>query len=305
MRVRALLRASGLLLTLGLCGAGAVLAESGYEIGNADVIQVAVLGQPTFSGDFTVDGEGLIAYPFLGRVKASGLSPAELERKLVTLLSDGYLKRPQVSVTVKQYRSQRVYVLGEVKTPGPYGLRDNRSLLTLLGDVGEILPTVGHEVVVIRPPAPAPPPTTEAGSWSEPAPEGAPAPPASPTPPARLGPALPGEVPGAAVYRVNLRELRSGYADRDLRLEVGDTIYLPKAAHVYVTGHVSKPGTYAFEEGLTVFRLLAMAGSVTERGSEKGVRIVRLVDGRRRELKVKPTDVLQPDDTLHVPERFF
>jgi polysaccharide export outer membrane protein len=112
-------------------------------------------------------------------------------------------------------------------------------------------------------------------------------------------------VPGATIYRVNLRELRSGYVERDLQLEVGDTIYLPKAAQVYVTGHVAKPGSYPFEEGLTVFRLLAMAGSVTERGSEKGARIVRLVDGRRREFKVKPTDVLLPDDTLHVPERFF
>ena len=288
------------LLQLGVLGAGTARAQSAYEIGSGDVIQVAVLGQPTFSGEFTVDGEGLIAYPFLGKVKASANSPAELERKLVTLLSDGYLRRPQVSVTVKQYRSQRVFVLGEVKAPGPYGLRDNRSLLTLLGDVGELLPTVGHEVVVIRPPA-APP--AEPAPSGESAPEGS----AAPPPPAatRGGPALPGEVPGSAVYRVNLRELRSGYADRDLRLEVGDTIYLPKAAHVYVTGHVSKPGTYAFEEGLTVFRLLAMAGSVTERGSEKGVRIVRLVDGKRRELRVKPTDVLQPDDTLHVPERFF
>jgi polysaccharide biosynthesis/export protein len=297
-----------LLLALGLIESLEARAEGAYEIGSGDVLQVTVLGQPAFSGDFTVDGEGLIGYPFVGRVKASSLAPSELERKLVTLLSDGYLRRPQVAVTVKHYRSQRVYVLGEVKAPGPYGLRDNRSLLTLLEDVGEVLPTVGHEVLVIRPPAAGAPAPSDSSSRTDQALEGSPAP-ATPTPapaPApRVGPALPGEVPGAAVYRVNLRELRSGYADRDLRLEVGDTIYLPKAANVYVTGHVSKPGTYAFEEGLTVFRLLAMAGSVTERGSEKGVRIVRLVDGRRREFKVKPTDVLQPDDTLHVPERFF
>jgi polysaccharide export outer membrane protein len=233
---------------LGLLGAANARAESGYEIGSGDVIQVAVLGQPTFSGDFTVDGEGLIAYPFLGKVKASANSAAELERKLVTLLSDGYLRRPQVSVTVKQYRSQRVFVLGEVKSPGPYGLRDDRSLLTLLQDVGELLPTVGHEVVVIRPPAPPPlaTPSVEAAPGADPTPEGAPAP-VAPPPAPRLGPALPGEVPGAAVFRVNLRELRSGYADRDLRLQVGDTIYLPKAAHVFVTGHVAKPGTYPFE----------------------------------------------------------
>jgi hypothetical protein len=190
-------------------------------------------------------------------------------------------------------------------------LRADRALSTLLLDVGDLLPTVGHEEIVIRPPAPTPPsppvPHTTSDGWvvggAEPE---APAPSAEPTPlPARAGPALPGETPGSEIFRVNLRELRSGYGDRDMTLQVGDTIYFPKAAQVYVTGHAARPGPYPFEEGLTVYRLLAMAGSVTERGSEKGVRIVRLVDGKRREFKVKPTDTLLPDDTLHVPERFF
>jgi polysaccharide biosynthesis/export protein len=115
MRVRAW--ASCLIAALWV-GTAPASAQPAYEIGPGDVVQVAVLGQPSFSGDFTVDGEGIIPYPFLGKVKASALSPAELERKLVTLLSDGYLRRPQVSVFVKQYRSQRVHVIGEVKNPG-------------------------------------------------------------------------------------------------------------------------------------------------------------------------------------------
>jgi polysaccharide biosynthesis/export protein len=290
-------------------GTAPTSAQPAYEIGPGDVVQVAVLGQPTFSGDFTVDGEGIIPYPFLGKVKASALSPPELERKLVTLLSDGYLRRPQVSVFVKQYRSQRVHVIGEVKNPGAYGLRADRALSTLLLDVGDLLPTVGHEVIVIRPPGPTPPaaegPQTTSDGWVVGGAEAeTPAPAPTPLPP-RTGPALPSEMPGSEVFRVNLRELRSGYGDRDMTLQVGDTIYFPKAAQVYVTGHAARPGPYPFEEGLTVYRLLAMAGSVTERGSEKGVRIVRLVDGKRREFKVKPTDTLLPDDTLHVPERFF
>jgi len=63
-------------------------------------------------------------------------------------------------------------------------------------------------------------------------------------PPPRPGPALPGEVPGAEVFHVNLRELRSGYPDKDMRLLVGDTVYFPKAAQVYVTGHVARPGAF-------------------------------------------------------------
>ena len=110
------------------------------------------------SGEFMVDRQGMIQFPFLGSVKASEMSAHELERKLTTLLSDGYLKRPQVSVTVKESNSQRVYVTGEVRKPGAYGLRADRSLRGLLADIGELGPDAGHEVVVIRPPKPEEPP---------------------------------------------------------------------------------------------------------------------------------------------------
>ena len=116
---------------------------------------------------------------------------------------------------------------------------------------------------------------------------------------------LPGEVEGAQVYRVNLRELRSGYPDRDIQLQVGDTVYFPKAAHVYVTGFVVRPGTLVYEEGLTVYQAINLAGGVTERGSEKGVRIVRLVEGKRKTIRPKINEVVQPEDTVQVPERFF
>jgi polysaccharide biosynthesis/export protein len=273
-----------------------------YEVGPADVLSVIVLAQPTMSGEMAVDAEGMLNFPFLGRVKAAGLSPLELERKLVTLLSDGYLKRPQVSVSVKQYRSQRVFVTGEVVRPGPYGLRPDRSLLTLLQDVGELTPNVGHEVIVIRAPAPAPEPWPTDGASNGGGEVAAPAPP--PTPPARVGPLLPGEVPGSEIFRLNLRDIRSGYPDKDMKLAVGDTVYLPKAAQIYVSGHVAKPGAYRYEEGLTVFQALALAGSPTERGSGK-VKIIRLVDGKRKEFRPKMSDPMLPEDTLHVPERFF
>ncbi len=272
-------------------------ADPPYEIGAGDVIQVLVLGQPTLSGDFSVGTDGIVPYPFIGHVKAAGMSPSELERKLATLLGDGYLRHPQVSVTVKQFKSQRIFVTGEVSRPGPYGLRPDRKLSSLLQDVGDLGANVGHEVVVIRPPDPAATPTEPSTDGSERAP--------SPAPSPREGPMLPGEVEGAQVYRVNLRELRSGYPDRDIQLQVGDTVYFPKAAHVYVTGFVVRPGTLVYEEGLTVYQAINLAGGVTERGSEKGVRIVRLVEGKRKTIRPKINEVVQPEDTVQVPERFF
>ena len=55
------------------------------------------------TGNFTVDAEGMVSFPILGKIKAAEHTPLELERKLTTLLADGYLKRPQVTVTVAEY----------------------------------------------------------------------------------------------------------------------------------------------------------------------------------------------------------
>lgn len=295
------MRSAGLLLCL-LAVLGPLAAED-YEIGVGDVVHVIVLDQPGLTGDFPVDSEGMIAFPFLGRVKSASLSAAELERKLVTLLADGYLKRPQVSVSVREFGSQRVFVTGEFQRPGAYSLKADRSLLTLLGNVGELTPNAGHEILVIRPPKPeAPEPAPPPGSDEPLEPVAQPSP-ATPAP--RVGPLLPGEVPGSQVFRISLRDLRSGDPEKDLRLEARDTVYLPKAAQVYIMGHVARPGSYRFEEGLTVFQALLMAGGVNDRGSSKRVRILRTVDGKARELPAKMTDPVLPEDTLKVPERFF
>jgi polysaccharide export outer membrane protein len=300
------LAAAAVVLTL--LATARLRAQQTYELGPGDVLHVLVLGQEAMSGEFTVDEGGLMRFPFLGHVKAAGLQPTELERKLITLLADGYLKKPQVSVSVKQYRSRRVFVTGEVARPGPYGLRADQSLMTLLKDVGDLNAQVGHEVVVIRPPAPvpsdAPSPAPEEDGEPNGGSHGEASPAPSPSPSLAPVSGLPGEVPGSQVFRVNLRELRAGYPGKDLRLEVGDTVYFPKAAQYYVTGQVSRPGAYRFEEGLTVFQALAAAGSTTDRGSSK-VRIIRMVAGRRQELKPKMTDLIQPEDEIRVPERFF
>jgi polysaccharide export outer membrane protein len=276
-----------------------------YEIGPGDVLHVAVFGQADMTGDFTVDADGIMAFPFLGKIKASGLAASDLERKLTTLLADGYLRKPHVAVQVKEFHSQRVFVTGEVQRPGPYGLRPERSLLALLRDVGDLTSNAGHEVIVIRPPHVA-----GAGNSPEelPNPDASPAPVANPQPSPTPTPAvsgLPGEVPGSEVYRLSLRDVRSGNPDKDVRLETGDTVYFPKAAQVYVTGNVGRPGAFRFDEGLTVYQALNLAGGITERGSSKGVKVVRIVEGQRKELKLKPNDVLQPEDTVVVPERFF
>jgi polysaccharide export outer membrane protein len=291
-------------VTLALCvcaSAGGYAAD--YEIGSGDVLHVIVLDQPGLTGDFPVDPEGMITFPFLGRLKTASMSAPEVERKLTTLLADGYLKRPQVAVSVKEFGSLKVFVTGEFQRPGAYSLKADRSLLTLLSSVGDVTPSAGHEILVIRAPKTAAEDTGSPNAEEPTAAEATPSP--SPTTGQPQAPLLPGQVPGSQVLRISLRDLRSGAPDKDVRLEARDTVYLPKAAQVYIMGHVARPGSYRFEEGLTVFQALLLAGGTNDRGSSSHVKILRMVDGKAKELPAKMTDPVLPEDTLKVPERFF
>jgi len=271
------------LALIGLLAALPLVAQESYRIGPGDTLKVLVLGQAELSGEFTVSAAGMVALPFVGTLQAEGLAPQEFGAALEARLADGFLKRPQVAVSVVESQKRRVFVTGEVRRPGPYSLKGEPSLLRLLRDIGELTPDVGHEVLVVRPPA---------ASASEPAAE-------------KLAAArLPGQVPGAQVLHAKLRELLAGQPAADLALEPGDTVYFPKAAQVYVIGHAVRPGAFKYEEGLSVHRLLSLAGGVNERGSSK-LRLARIVDGQRRELKAAPTDLVEPEDTLIVNERFF
>jgi polysaccharide biosynthesis/export protein len=280
-----------------------------YEIGPGDVLKVVVLGQAEMTGSFTVGPEGLVSFPILGKVKASETTTLEMERKLTVLLADGILKRPQVTVTVAEYGSQKVFVTGEVQRPGQYALKADRTLLALLGDVGALGPSVGHEVIVVRPPTGAATATGPAVPLSLTEEPGAPAAGApAPTEPAAQSsgiPGLPFVATGSEVFHISLLELQSGNPEKNITLRAGDTVYFPKAAQVYVMGSVARPGPCRYQEGMTVLQALTLAGGATERGSAGRTKVVRIVGGKKVERKVKATDLVLPEDTLVVPERFF
>jgi polysaccharide biosynthesis/export protein len=284
------MRVHAILILLAAAFAIPLGAQEEADIGPTDILKISVFGQPEMSGDFAVDANGIVSFPFVGDVKASGMQPKEFEKKLTTILSDGYLKRPRVAVSVKEYRSQKVYVTGEIQHPGPYALRADRTLLGLLTDIGTVTPNAGHEVIVTRQPEPVLGPFL----FEAPREDGLVTGDDSPLP-----------VPKSEVFRVNLRELQSGRPEANLSLKPGDTIVFPKAANIYVTGHVTRPGPYRYEEGMTVLQALHQAGGVTDRGAEGRIKIVRIVDGKTVERKPQPTEALQPEDTLVIPERFF
>jgi polysaccharide export outer membrane protein len=265
-----------LLVALGLSALGAsAQSAADYVIGAQDVLTIQVFEQADLGGKYAVEADGTFSFPLIGRVKAGGLTLRSFEGELKSKLADGYFKNPQVTVAVEQYRSQRVFVMGEVRAPGPVSLTGGMTLIEALSRAGSTQPTASGEVAVVR------------------APQGA------------KGPVLPDQPSGTEIFRASIRELESGSLARNIELRDGDTIFVPRAETVYVFGQVKNPGGYAVQKDTTVLQALSLAGGVTENGAMNRVRIVRIVAGGKKEIKVGLTDTIKPGDTIIVPERYF
>ena len=252
--------------------------KGNYVIGSNDVLSIAVWDQPDLSGKFTVEADGSFTFPLIGRIIASGLTLRELEVELRRRLADGYFKNPQVSVAVEQYRSQRIFVIGEVKSPGAYPLTGDMTLIEALARAGSTTGAESGEAVIVRP-------TTRKTTSA---------------------PSLPNQDGTSEVLRVTISDLESGQLSQNLILQDGDTIFVPRAQTIYVFGQVKSPGAYPLRgTETTVMQALSLAGGVTDRGSTSRLKIVRIVDGKKAELKAKLGDLVKPGDTLIVQERFF
>ena len=96
----------------------AAVNPNSYRIGLNDEVKITVFDEPDLSAMYRVDADGSLSFPLIGRVQAAGTTLSELQRRITTMLSAGYIKNPQVRVEINQYKSQFVYVIGEVRAPG-------------------------------------------------------------------------------------------------------------------------------------------------------------------------------------------
>jgi len=107
----------------------------------------------------------------------------------------------------------------------------------------------------------------------------------------------------AEVTTVNLREIQGGKLSRNVTIRDGDTIFVPKAERVFVVGLVRNAGSYVLERNMTVLQAISTAGGISERGSNRRLRIIRIVGNKRTEFDAKPTDFVQAGDTIVVKQR--
>ena len=262
--------------SVGVPGPVAVAQENrDYTLGPRDTLRIDVFNQPDLSGRYTVGTDGALSFPLIGRIAAGGTTLRDFERALVDSLAAGYLRNPRVSVTVEDYQSQRVFIVGEVRQPGAYPLAGELRLLELLALAGSVTASAAEQVVVVR-----------AGGGTE-------------------GPVLPEDGAGVETVRVELGALQNGDLSENLALRHGDTVFVPEADVVYVFGEVHNPGRYPIRADTIVLQALSLAGGGTEFAALNRIRILRMVDGKQVEIKVGLDQGVQPDDIIRVPQKYF
>ncbi len=124
--------------------------SSAYRIGPLDVLDVSVFKVPELSKTAQVSEVGTINYPLVGEVRAAGLTAREVEVSLTKTLGEKYLQKPQVTVFVKEYNSQRVTIEGAVKKPGVYPIQGGLTLLQLLAVAQGTDPVSDDTVLIFR-----------------------------------------------------------------------------------------------------------------------------------------------------------
>jgi len=258
-----------------------LFAQGDYLVGNEDVLDITVWGHDDLRRVIPVSLEGMITFPMIGEVRAAGKTTQQLEKELAKKLGDGFLVNPQITVTVREYKSQKVFVMGQVENPGTYPISKENDLLFILSKAGgpAVLPekAAGDEVIIVRPKNP----TGKALTLEE------------------------AEAFQATIITINLKALLAGDPKQNITIRNGDSIIVPQKPFFFVMGEVQKPGKYNLERGTTVLMAISMGGGLTQKAAEKRTKIVREEDGKKTETRVTLETLVQPGDTIIVPESFF
>jgi polysaccharide biosynthesis/export protein len=255
-----------------------------YVIGPGDVLTISVWGHPDLSRDYTVDPDGFAPFPLINRVKAGGLTTRQVAASLVDLLGKDYLVNPQVIVSVKEYQSQKVTILGETARPGVFYLTGPTSLVDVLSKAGWLSKNAGRQILLVRDQ-----PNAGPGAGGDP-----------------------------TIIRLNVDKLQAGSNAENVRVQAGDTIFVTSRDenNFFVFGEVRKPGSYPLDKETNVLEGITIAGGFTDKASPSRTRVIRVGMAGPQVLEIDMNDIvkrgqrdkalrLQANDVVVVPESFF
>ena len=273
--------------------AGIVLAQSppeiqeardlfvrAYRIGPGDLLELKVFEVDQLSQTVRVSEDGSITLPLIGRVVVEGLTQEGVVQKLSGLLQAKYVKNPQVTIFIKEYKNQQVAVIGAVEKAGSYELVGRKNLLQIISMAGGFSDNAGDAIFILR--------------------EG-----------------MDGVTSSVAIDLKDL--LVNGNQKLNIPIEPNDVINVPvdKEIRVFVMGRVNKPGALKakLSEGMTLLQAIADAGGLAEGAKESAVTITRKDKaGKEQKIKINLRDIikgkkmdvlLQEGDVVYVPESFW
>ena len=244
-------------------------SQRDYVLGPGDVLRISVFQSPDLSLEARVSEGGSISYPLLGAIKLGGLSLPQAERAIADGLRNGqFLRQPQVGILVVQVRSHQASVLGLVNRPGRYPIEVTGMRTTeLVALAGGIAPN-GSDVLSLSG--------------------------------IRNGKPMRVQIDLPSLFAT------AGNAANDPVVLNGDVVFVDRMPLVYVYGEVQRPGPLRLERGMTVLQGLAASGGLTQRGTEKGIRVHRQAEsGKVQVLQPVMDDTLRDGDVLYVRESLF
>jgi polysaccharide export outer membrane protein len=265
--------------------------NSSYILGPGDQLSFHIVDLEEITDKpIAVDLSGHIRLPMVGRLKASGLTIAQLEAGVAEKL-EVYLLHPDVSVSIVEFRSQPVPVIGAVKTPGVQQVQGRKTLLEVLSLAGGLDTTAGSTLKITR-----------RLEWGR----------------IPLAGATDDPTGQFSVAEVSLKSImEASNPEENILIKPYDIISVPRAETIYVIGQVQKSGGFVLNdrEEVTVLQALSMAGGLDRTAQAQNARILRRQPGAptRTEIAVDLTRILsgkvpdvpmESEDILFVPNSF-
>ena len=249
-----------------------------YRLGVGDRLEISVFGHEDMHQDLEVPADGTVSLGQAGVVLVTGKTVSELRGELETKLRD-YLVDPQVSLDIKEYKSQPVNVVGEVKNPGQYYLKGATTLVDIIALAGWMTANAGGEVILTRD-------ETVPGKGTE--------------------------MRQIVVRKENL--VGSGQLQNNPLIQAGDVVTVGPKQYFYIRGEVAKPGQYVLEDRPTLMKAISIAQGLTQYARKKGIEVIRMMNGIQTTMKVnlkaiekhRVEDIpLLADDQILVPRKRF
>jgi len=283
-------------LSLLVCREPLQAQSTAYRIGPRDVLTLTIYagGEKQQTADLTVSSQGMTNVPFIGSVKAEGLTIPQLEELVTKPLTADFFVDPEINIVIKEYHSLQYYVSGAVGSPGLYEMKSEATLMELIAKAGGVSSNRGNIAYILHKSTDHVPPGKKNHSlFSDKDP-----------------------------VKINLKTLLDkGDMSQNVVLQSGDVVYIPlqvslnlSESKVYVEGEVKDPGVYDYQEGLTALNACIMAGGFSKFAAPNRTRIIRQNGEQQIIIKINLNDVkkgeipdaeIKPGDRIHIPETWL